>query len=654
MSQRLFGETDTAGRQLTLGDSLQFTVTAVVDVPRNSHIQFGALMSMETLRAMDTESFDGQMATAWLNVNMINYLVLAEGVDDIAFGEKVRTLPVERAPDFFAAWGSTYELGLEKFTDIYLKSSAGNQLGPIGSINNAYLLAAVGLFLLLIAAVNFVNLTTARAATRAREIGLRKAIGADRKTLAVQFLFDSAMASALAVVLSLGIARLALPVFNALVQRSYLASDLFSIEMMVLLAVIFVLVTLISGSYPAFLLSSFHPVEAMKGPSSSRSRDGWLRKGLVGFQFTTSGVLIVVTLVASTQIKFMLTEPLGFDAEQVVVIDARRVPSSERKTRVEAFEQALRGHSSVRNTSVMWTVPGRAGWQGQLSFPEGFPNDGSVGLEYLPVGWDVIPTLGLNMVAGRAFNQEIGQDLDTAVIINEAAVKAAGWSSNEEAVGKRFTSPGSGKPKGVVIGVLQDYHHHGLQETIEPLMMGISTASGLMAVRIDAANTASVLKHINDTWGQFYQGFPFETFFLDDDFALQYSEEERLTKILSIFALLTILIACLGLSGLTAFATAQRTKEIGIRKTMGASSWEVVLLLTRNSLKPVLVSFVISASVGYVIASKWIERFAYRTDIGMDLLLMAGAIMVTVAIATVSFQSVKAAVADPVKSIGYQ
>lgn len=654
LSQRLFGTDDAAGRQIILRDSLQFAITGVVNVPKNSHIQFDGLMSLETLRAFDPESFDDGMASGWLNVNMINYLVLNYGVDVPAFKEKVRTLPMDRAGDYLAGWGSEYLLGLEKFGDIYLESDQGNLLGPKGSLGNVYLLGAVGLFLLLIACVNFINLTTARASTRAREIGLRKAIGADRKTLAIQFLFDSALAAVGAALLSMGIARLALPLFNSLVQRTYAPADLWSLEMFGMLATIFACVTVVSGAYPALLLSGYHPVEAMKGPSNSSSRGSWLRKGLVGFQFTTSGVLIVVTLVATAQIQFMQSRPLGFDAEQVVVVDARKVPGRERSARYEAFEQSIKTHSSVTNVSSMWTVPGRSGWQGQLSFPEGFAEDASIGLEYLAVGWDVIPTLGIRVIAGRAFDREIGQDERSAVLINEEAVKAAGWASAEEAIGKRFTSPGSGKPEGVVVGVFENYHHHGLQESIAPMMMGISPSNGLFAIRVETAQMASVVSHIEGIWDQFFPGYMYETFFLDDDFALQYQEEQRLTRVLTIFAILTILIACLGLSGLTAFATAQRTKEIGIRKTMGASSKQVVMLLSGDSMRPIFVSFVIASAIGYFISYKWIERFAYRTDIGVELLVLAGVIMMLIAFLTVSFQSVRAAMADPVKSIRYQ
>ena len=655
LSERLFGTQDAAGRQLVLRDSLQFSVTGVVNVPKNSHIQFSGLMSLETFRAFDPERFDDGMTTqGWLDVNMINYLVLNEGVDVAAFKEKVRTLPMDRVGELMKQWGIEYELGLEKYGDIYLKSDQGNLLGPSGSLGNVYLLGAVGLFLLLIACVNFINLTTARASTRAREIGLRKAIGADRTTLAVQFLFDSALAAFGATLLSMGIARLALPLFNSLVQRSYTAQDLVSLEMFGMLMAIFACVTLVSGAYPALLLSGYHPVEAMKGPSTTKSGGGWLRKGLVGFQFTTSGVLIVVTLVAYTQIRYMQSRPLGFDAEQVVVVDARKVPGAERNARYEAFEQSIKENASVSNVSSMWTVPGRSGWRGQLSFPEGYPNDGSYGLEYLAVGWDVVPTLGINVIAGRAFDRQIGQDASTAVLINEEAVKAAGWASSEEAVGKRFTSPGSGKPEGVVIGVFENYHHHGLQESIEPMMMGISPSNGLFAIRVESAQMAGVVSHIAGVWDQFFPGYTYETFFMDDDFALQYQEEQRLTRVLSIFAILTILIACLGLSGLTAFATAQRTKEIGIRKTMGASSRQVVMLLSGDSMRPIFVSFIIASAISYFISYKWVERFAYRTDIGIELLALAGVIMLMIAFLTVSFQSVRAAMADPVKSIRYQ
>lgn len=275
-------------------------------------------------------------------------------------------------------------------------------------------------------------------------------------------------------------------------------------------------------------------------------------------------------------------------------------------------------------------------------------------LEYLAVGWDAVETLGLNVIAGRSFNEAIGTDASEAVIINMAAAREAGWATAEEAVGKRFASPGSGKPDGRVIGVLADWHHHGLQEAIEPIMLGIRPGNGLLAVRMQTGQSDAVLAHIDATWDQFFSEYPHEVFFLDESFAQQYEAEQRLIKVLGTFALLTILIACLGLAGLAAFSTAQRTREIGIRKTLGATSSQVVRLLSVDFLKPVMAAVVLAIMAGWLVSNAWMESYAYRTDIGIIQVGISVLMMMLIAYVTVSMQAWRASRANPAVSVRYE
>ena len=563
MAQKYFGDESALGQTLILQDSLQFTVNAVARLPKHSHIQFDLLLSFETLRSFfGQDRYEQRMTSGWLDMNIINYVLLHEGTNAEAFAEKIRELPQERARDYLAQWGSLdYQLDIEPLNDLYLHSGNENMVGPQSDITNIYVLGTVGMFLLLIAIVNFVNLATARSMERAREVGVRKVVGSNRGALIRQFLFESFLTCTLAVLLAFAIAWIALPFFNDLALKQYTASDLFTVNVVLALLGMILVVGFLAGFYPALSLSSFLPVVVLKGRFTASRRGGRLRQSLVVFQFTISGVLILGTLIVLSQLRFMQQQDLRFNSEQVIVMDARQVPWNTLTQKTETLKQTLSTHPAVEMVSASWTVPGRTGWLGQLSFPEGWPEGESMALEYIGVDHDFASLFGLNMVAGRDFDQAFSQDATTAVIINEAAVEAVGWASPQEAIGKRFTSPGSGKPEGVVIGVVENYHHHGLKHHIEPIMYGIQAGTGLISVRTNSSNADTVIGLLENTWGEFFDGYPFEYFFLDQEYARQYAQEQRLMGILSTFAILTILIACLGLFGLTAFIAAQRTKK---------------------------------------------------------------------------------------------
>ncbi len=650
---RLFGDVSVVGQTLVLDDSLNFNVTAVIDVPKASHIQFDVLLSLASKFAEDPDLWNSRMVSGWLDLNAVTYLKTAPNVDAASLHAKIKGLPMEKAGDVMQQWGVDYELALEPFSEIYLTPGMGNTLGPKGNRDYVVLLAGIGLFLLLIACINFVNLTTARASTRAREVGLRKAIGADRSTLSIQFLFDAGVTTLLAVILALGLAAWLLPTFSDLVQRTYEVPSLFAPSMIGTLVGIAVIVTVLAGAYPAFLLSGYRPVEALKGSFQSLIRGGWVRQGLVVLQFTIAGVLILTTIVVFAQVRHMKGQELGFDAEQVLVMDARPVPFQERQRRQDALMQELEAHSGVFDVSSMWSIPGRNAWRGQISFPEGWDDGESMSLEYLAVDFGAVETLGLTVIAGRSFDEAIGSDASEAVMINMAAAREVGWMTAEEAVGKRFTSPGSGKPDGRVIGVLADWHHHGLQEEINPIMLGIMSGNGMISLRMQTREASSVLAHVSDTWDRFFPEYPYETFFLDESFAAQYEAEDRLIRVLGSFALLTILIACLGLAGLAAFSTAQRTREIGIRKTLGATSGQVISLLSRDFMKPVSIAVILAAMGGWYAASRWIEGYAFRTEIGVIKIGIVVVIMFSIALTTVSFQAWRASRANPAVSVRY-
>ena len=654
LARKLFGEAQAVGRTLTLDDELEFTVRGVVRSPRRSHIRFDALLSFDTLRARDPEGFEIQMSSGWLDLNVVNYVQLREGTDAEAFEEKIRGLPQKHAQEYLDRWGAKYELGLEPLSRIYLYSDYGNMLGPKSDIAYVYLLGFIGIFLLMIAGANFINLATARSLNRAKEVGVSKVVGSSRNALIKQFLYESLLTCLISVILAVGLAALAVPYFNGLAARSLSARYLFTPQDLALILGLVLAVGILAGLYPAISFSSFRPYQALKGRFGAGQRGLRLRRGLVMLQFVISGTLILATLVVLGQLRYMQQQDLCFDSQQVLVLDARRAPGQELARSGEAFKHALASHTSVRSVSSTGAVPGRNGWRGQISFPEGWPEDQSMSLEYVPVDYDFIDTLGLNVIAGRSFDPTFASDKDRAVMINESAVNDAGWASPEQSIGKRFASPGSRKPEGIVIGVIEDYHHHGLQERIGPMMFGIRAGNGLFALRIDTAQASAAVSHLAQTWNRFFEGYPFDFFFLNEEFGREYEQERRLMRIFGTFTFLTIFIACMGLFGLTAYMAVQRCKEIGVRKVLGASVLDIVALLTKDYLKLVLFAFLVAAPLGYFFMHKWLENFAYRTSIKIDVFLIGGALLVLIALGTVTFQAIKAALADPIKSLRYE
>ncbi len=655
LARKLFGETQALNRTLLLGeDSFLCTVKGVVNVPRRSHIRFDALLSFDTLRVIDPEMFEEEMEKGWLDLNVVNYVLLREGTDAEALASKIRDLPQKYAGSYLERWGSSYKLVLEPLKNIYLRSDYGNWLGPKSDIAYVYLLIFVGVFLLFIACVNFVNLSTARSMERAKEVGLRKVVGSTRSALVRQFLVESLVICLLALILALGLAMVFVPYFNNLAAKMFTVHDLLIPQMAGVLFVLVFGVGILAGLYPALSLSSFSPVESLKGRFMAGQRGVKLRKTLVVFQFALSGALIIGTFVMLSQLRYMQKQDLGFDAEQVIVLDARRAPGQEMSRRIDVFKHELAAHSAVQFVSSTGSVPGHSGWRGQISFPEGWAENESISLEYIPVDFDFIKTLGLKLVAGRDFDPSFSTDSDTAVIINEEAVSLVGWESPQAAIGKDFSSPGSGKPEGRVIGVVENYHQHGLREVIGPMMFGIRSPNSLFAMRFHAQEAASVVAYVKKVWSQFFEGYPFDFYFLDEDFAREYGQEQRLMRIFGTFTILTILIASLGLFGLSAFSLQQRTKEIGVRKMLGASILDIAALLSRDFLRLVFFAFVIAAPIGYFTMQRWLQNYAYRTGMRIEVFLGGAAIMMLVALTTISYQAVKAALTDPVKSLRYE
>jgi putative ABC transport system permease protein len=542
----------------------------------------------------------------------------------------------------------TYTFYLQPLTSIHLRSNLGREIEPNGDIRFVYIFSVIAFFILLIACINFMNLSTARSANRAKEVGIRKVLGADRGKLMKQFLGESLILSFIALPVAAALVELFLPALNALTDKD-LGMNYFGNNVVFLgLLGILLFVGLISGSYPAFFLSAYHPAEVLRGKLKSGSRSSLFRKALVVVQFSISIVLIVGTVVIYYQLDFIRNKKLGFDKEHVVVIP---VWKTGMPIKYEPFKRELLQNPDILgvtgSTSLPSLLPTRS-----VFIPEGAQDNERLTLRNVYVDYDFIKTLGMEIKEGRDFSRDFVGDAKQAFIVNEAAAKEFGWDS---AVGKKLTDLDLGS--GSVIGVVKDFHFRSKHQKIEPLILSLLPADLFVyniSVKVLPSRARNTLSFLKSKWKEFAPSWPFMYFFLDDNFDKMYKGEEKLRQVFMSFTFLAIFISCLGLFGLASFTAEQRTKEIGIRKALGASVPNVVLLLTKEFAKWVLVANLIAWPVAYFAMSRWLQNFAYRISIGFWMFLLAASLALVIAFFTVSFQAVKAAFSNPVDALRYE
>jgi len=532
-------------------------------------------------------------------------------------------------------------LFLEPMKDVYLRSTRNGN--TTGNINNVYIFSVVAIFILLIACINFINLTTARSTERAKEVGIRKVVGAARIQLARQFIGESVMLCMIAFVLSVIAASLLLSSFNELSGKTVSSGIFENGQYLLTLFLAAIGIGLLAGIYPALVLSSFKPVIVLKGRFATGTRGIFLRKGLVVAQFSISVALIIGTIVVYDQMSYMRNRELGFSKDQMIVMDTDGDPGKN------AFNQAIKSIRAVKSTALSSSVPG-SGNPGAYSEIENKKGDLQIAnLDLYFVDFDYIDQFKIKVLAGRAFSRDFGTDTTQAMVLNEAAIKMFGYSSPREAVGKRFKQWGR---EGKIVGVIKDFHFRSLQQPIKPLSMRIEPGgSKLVSANVSAADLPATLAAIESKWKELIPNRPFSYYFLDEFFDKQYRGEERFGKLFLNFAILAIFISCLGLLGLASYSTMQRTKEIGIRKVMGASVSGIINLLSKEFLTLVILSFFIAMPLAWYFMHSWLQDFAYRTKISWWVFVLAGTIAVLIAVFTVSFQAIKAAIANPVKSL---
>jgi putative ABC transport system permease protein len=531
---------------------------------------------------------------------------------------------------------------LEPLRRVYLYSTRDGSKTP--NITYIYTFSVVALFILLIAGFNFVNLTTARASERAKEVGLRKVVGAERQQLARQFIGESVVLCLIAFLFCLGLTSALLPAFNN-VASNVISRTIFSHPqyLLVLLGVALA-VGILAGIYPALVLSSFKPVETLKGRFATGTRGVLLRRGLVVIQFTISIGLIIGTIVVYSQMKYMRNADLGFNKDQKMIIDTE---GDDART---AFRNAVASLPNVKSVSMSGSVPG-GGNPGAYSKVQNAKGEMQIAnLDLYFVDFDYIPQYQMKFLAGRPFSRDYGSDTTQAMVVNEAAMKLFGYRRPQDMIGRNFDQWGR---KGQIIGVVKDFHFHGLQEEIKPLSIRIEPGgcSLVTAVVPSGSSLPGTIASIEKEWKRLLPNRPFSYYFLDEFFDRQYRAEQRFGNLFLDFAVLAILISCLGLLGLASYSTVQRTKEIGIRKVLGASVGGIVGLLSREFVLLVGVSFVVAAPIAWFLMHRWLNGFAYKIGLGWWIFAVAGLSALMIALVTVSYQAIRAAIANPIKSL---
>lgn len=638
-AKKYFGKASPIGQTLLVAqEELAVTVTGVMaDMPENTRLKADMVVSMSTL----TQKLNAGLDERWGSYGAEAYLVLKPGVDAKSLQSKFPAFLEKRNGSEMKQSQMFVTLFLEPLNEVYLYSTRNGS--NAGKINNVYIFSIVAVFILLIAAFNFINLTTARSTERAKEIGIRKVAGAERPQLIRQFIGDSVLLCLIAFVFAAGLSVLLLPLFNQLAGKVVNEGFLPDLSHIGILFITAVCVGLLAGIYPALVLSSFKPVAVLKGRFATGTKGIFLRKALVVVQFTISIALIFGTITVYRQMQYMRNQNLGFSKEQTVVIDTKSSPAKE------TFRQALSSISAIRTTALSGSVPG-GGNPGAYSEIENTNGDLQIAnLDLYFVDFDYLDLYDIKVVAGRGFSRDFATDSTQAMIVNEAAIKLFGYSTPNEAIGKRFKQWGR---EGQIIGVVKDFHFRGLQDKIAPLTMRIEPDSwNLLSAKVSASDMAGTIAAIEKTWKATIPNQPFTYFFLDEYFNRQYRSEEQFGRLFLNFAILAIFISCLGLFGLASYSTAQRVKEIGIRKVLGASVSGIVQLLSSDFIKLVLIAIAIALPAAWWAMHRWLADFAYHIAIQWWVFAAAGFTAVTIAVCTVSWQAIRAAGANPVDSL---
>lgn len=653
IAKKIFGNQPAINKVIHISSSTNgdhdFLVTGVFQpIDKPSHIDGRFFLSMMGGNVADMIKNAG---TNLANNNLYyTYLLLAPGADPKKITVQFPAFVDKYAGKDLKAYGFYKSQYLITLKDIHLRSGSDGDVTPSGSLTYLYILGSIALFTLLIACINFMNLATARSSKRSSEVGIRKVLGAEKRFLIGQFLGESVLMSLIAFFFAILFTKLLIPAFNTLSGKN-LALSFSNILIVVVFLMLSILTGLLAGSYPAFYLSSFNPAKVLKGKFSNSFAAVSLRKGLVIFQFVISVVLIVASVVIAQQMKYMRSADLGFDQDRQIVIPLR---SANAKKIYDPFKSELLKQSFVENVGASSYYPGITNFSDNILYKQGESMQQGKDIRMNYVDTRFLQTLNIQPVAGRLFSDDFPSDTSQAIILNEKAINALGFASAQKSIGKKLYFDFQGKNYNYdIVGVVKDFHYEDLHLPITPygFQLNMQPQYNYMFVHAKAGNMRTMLTSIKNTWHNLNPSEPFEYSFLDKDFQKNYDAENRLSAIVGYFTAIAILISCLGLFGLATFSAEQRIKEIGIRKTLGASVSSIVTLLSKDFLKLVAIAVLIASPLAWMVMNRWLQGFAYRIHISWSVFVITTLAALFIALITISFQAIKAAIANPVESL---
>lgn len=644
-AKKYFGNEDPIGKSLKGGESAgrslegDYTVTGIMkDVPSNSHFRFNVLISMSTFKKSRPEVFD-----EWGYVDFYTYFLVNEKFDQAAFEKKI--------PDFIARHlrqpDSKYTIAIEPLKDVYLHTDAERQPGETGSLSNIYVFSIIGIFILVIAIINFMNLSTARSMERAKEVGIRKSIGAYRSSLMFQFLGESFIIVLLSMFVALVLVVITLPSMADFTGKVFVLQNVMNWQTIPMFLGSLLVISIVAGSYPALALSGFGPAMVLKGIAKSNLGAANLRKALVVFQFSLSIALIAGTIIVYMQMDHLLDKDLGFDKEQMLILDYNYDEVVNAKS--EALKIEMEANPAILSAAFSRSVPGSDFPHATTRIESADGEMKTIDLPIFQVGMDFVTHFGIELVAGRPYSREYPSDSSKALVINETAAKQFGYTNPADAVGKKFSQWGR---EGQVVGVVKDFNFTSLHRAVESLTLPLAPYdSRYLSLKVKSEDLAKTIEEVKEIWSKLVPHRPFLYSFLDEDFNRQYQSDFIFRKLFTTFSCLAIFIACLGLLGLATYTAQQRTKEIGIRKVLGAEVHNIVTLLSKDFIKLVIVSILIATPISWYAMNEWLEGFAYRMAVQPWIFVLAGLVALIIAVLTISYQSLRSATMNPVTSL---
>jgi putative ABC transport system permease protein len=644
-AKRYFGNEDPMGKVLQIEGRQDLVVTGVMpDAPRNAHFTFDFLISFSTLRNF----FGGQYPTTWYWNPCWTYIVLKEGVRPEDIENQFPPFIQKYFPEFIR---NEAKMALQPLTDIHLTSDLEFEMQANSSKENIYVFTIIGAIILFIASMNFMNLSTARSAKRAKEVGLRKTLGSQRRQLVTQFLLESLIISFVAILLAVGVAAIGLPFFNALAEKAIGYQILTHPSIIATLFIIFVVVGIGSGLYPALVLSSFVPIKVLKDSTAKGGRGAILRKSLVVVQFALSIIMIISTVIAINQLDFLRKSDTGFDKEQILYISALRTPITRS---YHEFKKEIEQRTDVESMTGILDVLGSKHQGDNFRF-EGM--DKSKLFSVMWVNHDFFKTFSLDIIEGRSYQENMTTDDSLSLIVNESLAKNLGWTP-EQAVGKTFDY---NQFHGQIVGVVEDFNFVSKHKQIEPLVLQLRSnpqhfnfSLKYVAIKLKSNDLPSTVAAIEEKWKALAPGRPFDYFFLDQELDKLYKDEEKLGMVAGIFSVLAVIVACLGLFALASFMAEERKKEIGIRKVMGGSVRQIVMLLSTDFSKLIGIAFIIACPIAWYALKAWLDNFAFHVEIDVIVFGLVGLITLMIALMTISYRALQAAYSNPVNTLRHE